>query len=104
MIDKNNYTVKIIDISVPADNNVSSEESEKIDKYRDLAIELTSLLNMTCDVVPIVVGCLGCVTRMLETNLRKLHIYDFCKVEVLRQTVALGYVNTFRLEFLVDLC
>ena len=53
MIDKNNNTVTIIDISVPADSNVSSKESEKIDKYRDLAIELTSLQNMTCDVVPI---------------------------------------------------
>ena len=43
MIDKNNNTVTIIDISVPADSNVSSKESEKIDKYRDLAIELISL-------------------------------------------------------------
>ena len=74
MIDKNNCTVTIIDISVPADSNVSSKESEKIDKYRDLAIELTSLWNMTCDMVPIVVGCLGYVTQMLETNLRKLHL------------------------------
>jgi len=48
----------IIGISVPADSNVSSKESEKIKKYRDLAIELTSLWNMTCNVVPIVVGCL----------------------------------------------
>jgi len=55
----------------------------KIDKYRDLAIELTSLRNMTSDVVPIVVGCLGCVTQILGTNLHKSHIYDFCKVEVL---------------------
>ena len=43
MIDKHNNTLKIIDISVPADSNVSSKETEKIDKYRDLVIELTSL-------------------------------------------------------------
>ena len=49
MIDKHNNTVKIIDISVPADSNVSSKETEKIDKYRDLVIELTSLWNITCD-------------------------------------------------------
>ena len=61
-------------------------KSLRRDKYRDLTIELTSLWNMTCDVVPIVVGCLGCITQMLETNLRELHIYDFCKVEVLQQT------------------
>jgi len=51
--------------------NVSSKDTEKTDKYRDLAIELTSLWNMMCDVVPIVVEYLGCETQMLETNLRK---------------------------------
>ena len=38
----------------------------------------------------IVVGCLGCATQMLETNLHKLHIYDFFKVEVLQRTAVLG--------------
>ena len=42
MIDENDNTVTIIDISVPADSNVSSKESEKMDKYRDLAIKLIS--------------------------------------------------------------
>ena len=32
MIDKNKNTVTIIDISVPADSNISSKESEKIYK------------------------------------------------------------------------
>jgi len=90
LVDKHNNTVETIDISVPADSNVSSKETEKIEKYRDLAIELTSLWKMTCNVVPIVVGCLGCVTQMLEANLRKLYIYDFCKVEVLQRTAVLG--------------
>jgi len=67
VIDKCNNVVEIIDISVPADSNVSSKEAEKIEKYRDLAVELTSSWKMTCDVVPIVVGCLGCVNKMLET-------------------------------------
>jgi len=35
MVDKHNNTVEIIDISVPADSNVSSKDTEKIEKYRD---------------------------------------------------------------------
>jgi len=90
LVDKHNNTVEIIDISVPADSNVSSKETEKIEKYRDLSIELTSLWKMTCNVVPIVVGCLGCVTQMLESNLCKLDIINFCKLEVLQRTAVLG--------------
>jgi len=56
LVDKHN-TAEIIDISVPADSNVSSKEIEKIKTHRDLAIELTLLWKMTCNLVPIVVGC-----------------------------------------------
>jgi len=55
-------------VSVPADSNVSSKEAEKVEMYRDLAVELTSLWKMACNVVPIVVRCLGCVIQMLEIN------------------------------------
>ena len=39
-----------------------------MEKYRDLAVELTPLWQMTCDVVPIVVGCLGCGTQSIFVN------------------------------------
>ena len=43
VVDKNVYIVSLIDISIPADPTVVIE---KIDKYRDLQIELKCLWNM----------------------------------------------------------
>ena len=34
------------DVAVPSDCNVSAKEIEKIEKYKDLSIELTSLWNI----------------------------------------------------------
>jgi len=42
VIDKQTKKAQIIDVAVPADNNVSMMEKEKIDKYKDLCVELLS--------------------------------------------------------------
>ena len=42
------------------------KEIEKIEKYKDLSVKLSSLWKMKCEVVPIIVGGLGCVTARLE--------------------------------------
>ena len=59
-------------------------------KYRDLSIELMSLWKRKCEIIPIVVGCLGCVTHVLESNLKKLIVFDLCNVELLQRTALLG--------------
>ena len=69
VIDKCQKMVQIIDVVVPLDNNVSAKEIEKIEKYKDLSIELMSLWKMKCDVIPLVIGSLGCITSMLEAYL-----------------------------------
>ena len=70
-MDKKDF-VQIIDIAVLADCNVTSKEAEKIEKYRDLSIELVSLRKMKCKVVPIKVGCLGCVSHLVNSELKYL--------------------------------
>ena len=47
------------------------KESEKIDKYLDLARELKELWNMKMTVIPVVAGVLGTAPRNLETRLSK---------------------------------
>ena len=47
---------KIVDFAVPADHRINLKESEKKDKYLDLARELKKLWNMKVTIVPIVVG------------------------------------------------
>ena len=50
------------------------EESEKINKYLDLARELSKLWNMKVKVVPIVICSLRTIPKALEKNLGELEI------------------------------
>ena len=52
-----------MDFPVLADHRVKLKESEKKDKYLDLAKELKKLWNMKVTFIPIVIGALGTVTK-----------------------------------------
>ena len=69
IVNKEVASVQIIDVAVPADCNVTSRRL-KSGKYRNLSIEL-SLWKMKCEIIPIVVGCLGCVTHVLKSNFKE---------------------------------
>ena len=47
---------KIVDFTVPADHRIKLKESEKKDKYLDLARELKKLWNMKGTIIPIAFG------------------------------------------------
>ena len=63
---------KIVDFAVPADHRINLKESEKKDKYLDLARELKKLWNMRVTIVPIVIGVLGTITKWLLKGLEDL--------------------------------
>ena len=54
-----------MNFTVLADHRVKLKESEKRDKYLDLARELKKLWNMYVTIIPIVIGALGTVTKGL---------------------------------------
>jgi len=54
---------------------------KKIDKYKDLCVELLSLWRVHCEVIPLVIGGLGCITNKLQGYLQRLEINPFCTVE-----------------------
>ena len=54
-------TCLLIDISVPADDNVCLKEMEKLSKYKDLEIEITRMWNLKTETIPIIIGALGLV-------------------------------------------
>ena len=56
---KRKRTCRIVDFAVLADHRVKLKESEKRDKYLDLARELKKLYHMKVAVIPIVIGTLG---------------------------------------------
>ena len=63
IINKRERICKIVDFAFPADHRINLKESEKKDKYLDLARELRKLWNMKVTIVPIVIGALGTVTK-----------------------------------------
>ena len=50
-----------MNFAVSADLRVKLKESEKRDKYLDLAKELENLLNMSAMVIPVVIGAIGTI-------------------------------------------
>ena len=58
-----------MDFVVPADHRIKLKESEKKDKYIDLARELKKFWYMKVTIIPIVIGAFGTVTKGLLKGL-----------------------------------
>ena len=74
IINKRKRICKIVDVAVPPDHRINLNESEKKDKYLDLARELKKLWDMKLTIVPIVIGALGTVTKGLFKGLEDLEV------------------------------
>ena len=70
--DIENKRILVIDISCPCDTNVRKKELEKLAKYGELKAELQKMWGMECEVLPIVVGGLGAVTKNLRDYLARV--------------------------------
>ena len=63
-----------MDFVVPADHRVKLKESEKKDKYLNIAKELKRLSNMKVTIIPIVIGAHSTVTKgLIKVWQRELH-------------------------------
>ena len=71
---KKERNCKIVDFAAPADHRIKLKESEKKDKYLDLAMELKKLWNMQVTIIPIVIGAFGTVTEGLLKGLEDLEV------------------------------
>ena len=78
---------KIIDFAPPADNRIKLKESEKKDKYLDLARDLKKLWNMKITIVPNVIGVFGTVTKGLLKGMEDLEVGG--RVETIQTTALL---------------
>ena len=70
-----------------AQHKIKQKESEKKDKYLDLARELKKLWNMKVTIVPIVIGALGTITKGLLKGLEHLKVGRW--VETIQMTALL---------------
>ena len=73
VVDKENNKVIIVDIASPWDHRVYEKEGEKTEKCQDSKREIGKLWgNRQQQVIPVVVGALGAVSKRLATWLDKL--------------------------------
>ena len=61
-----------MDISCPVDTNARKKEREKISKYGPLRVELERMWGLNAEIIPIVIGGLGAITKNLKDGLTKI--------------------------------
>ena len=59
-------------MSVPSDNNVAAEMSEKLSKYKDLEIEVEKMWHLKTKTIPVVVGALGLLKKGTNAFIEKI--------------------------------
>ena len=94
IINKKKKICKIVDFAVPVDHRINLRESEKKDKYINLARELKKLWNMKVTIVPIVIGALGTITKGLLKGLEDLQVGG--RVETIQMTTLLRTARILR--------
>ena len=85
---------KVVDFAVPADHWIKLKESEKRDKYLDLARELKNLRNMKVKIIPIVIGAFGTVTKEILKGLEDLEVGG--RVKTIQRTALLKTARILR--------
>ena len=65
-------TCLLIDIATPHDSNVNTNEAEKINKYKDLEIEVSRKWTVRTKIVPAIAGALGAFKKGIDQNLQLL--------------------------------
>ena len=76
------------------DHWINLKESEKKDKYLDLARELKNRWNIKLTIVPIVIGVLGTITKGLLKGLEDLEVGG--RVEIIQTTALLRTARILR--------
>ena len=95
LVDKKGKSCIIIDIAVPGDCRVCEKEIEKIEKYQNLKRELKMLWSLKkVEVVPVVVGALGCISKGFSRWMDILGIT--LSVGMVQKSVLLGKARILR--------
>jgi hypothetical protein len=59
----------LADIAIPGDRNVVKKEAEKILKYKNLIIEIQGMCSVKAEVIPVIIGATGTVSKSLRQYL-----------------------------------
>ncbi|XP_063584642.1 uncharacterized protein LOC134762202 [Penaeus indicus] len=85
----------LVDIAVPADQNIIKTEEEKMAKYQELAFEIKRIHRASkVTVIPIMIGALGTIAKNAKTWHGNLAIPDI--VGSAQLSVILGTAHVLR--------
>ena len=94
-MDKKAKSCVIIDVAIPGDYRKREKEIEKTEKYQNLKRELKRLWSLKkVEVVPVVVGGLGCISKGLSGWMDTLCIKS--NVGMVQKSVLLGTARILR--------
>ena len=58
-------------MTVPLDSNTSVKTTEKLNKYKDLEIEVERMWELKTTTVPVVMGALGTIKKDMENSVHQ---------------------------------
>ena len=65
-------TCIIIDVTFPADKNISLKEFQKLSKYKDLEIEVTKIRELKTKTIPVLIGALGMIKKGTQNFINQI--------------------------------
>lgn len=102
LFNKKERTVEIVDITIPADDNVYKAYVEKTTKYHDLAFEVKTIYNLkSTAILPLIISTNGLVEKHLVENTVKLKL-DVDLISTAQREVILANVRIVR-KFLTSI-
>jgi hypothetical protein len=84
----------LIGVSISGDRNVIKKEADKILKYKDLTIEIQRMWNVKTEVIPVIIGATGTISKSFRkyvSNIPGKH-----EVKELQKTAILGTAHILR--------
>jgi hypothetical protein len=64
----------LTDVAIPSDKNVIQKEAEKKLQYKNLSIEIQTMWNMKCFIIPVIIGATGIVSKSLQKYLETIPV------------------------------
>jgi hypothetical protein len=86
--DNEKRTCMLIDVAIAGDRNVIKKEAEKILKYKDLTIEIQCMWNIKTNVIPVIIGATGTISKSFRKYLS--NVPGIHEVKELQETAILG--------------
>ena len=78
VVHKDTQKWTLIGITVPADQNITRTEEEKVEKYQELTFEIRRIHGTSkFTIIPVVIGALGSISKGEKTWFGKLDVPDF---------------------------